>query len=172
MSSWLTKNRAGYFQNDWEFAVPHRKASLALRALDKFIKDNDLNFPVIGIFLRFGLPEDKSLIAHTTALSLFKPDEPLLFVEFPTPTPLGFPKEMENAINHPFNEIAHMLMTEFEARPHWAKNQPWVFSLSREMNIYGDNLLTFNKIIEKLDPIGMFSNDFVTTAGLTNAACE
>lgn len=165
MSSSLIQTDNKFFTDDWELAVPFSKAQNALRAVSEYAAHSGMRLPLIGLFLRFAPSDDLALLAHTTSLGAFKKGEPVLFIEFPTPSPVGFSTRMTNAINAIYENLATMLMLDFDARPHWGKNKNFVYDLQNQLQVYGDNFKRFQKVKDKFDPSGMFMTPFGINAG-------
>jgi FAD/FMN-containing dehydrogenase len=168
MSSVLTAKHQGFFQTDWEFALPLSQAQPALREMADMIKKRSASFPLIGVFLRFSSSEDRTLLAHSTVGEFFPAGEPIVFVEFPTPYPAGLPNELRDEYEKPYTELARLLIEKFHARGHWGKNRNWVFQLQNTLGVYGQNLKEFQGVAKELDPTGMFQNDFSKNAGISN----
>lgn len=167
MSSKFIESKNDFFQNDWELAIPFSKAFAALKVVYEHTKQNDMHLPLVGFLLRFAPSEDATLMAHTTSVGAFNKNEPVLLIEFPTPTPIGFPADMRASINYPYEQLARILITEFGARPHWGKNEAWTFKLQNELGSYGKNLDVFKTLVQKIDPVGMFATNFARQIGLT-----
>ena len=170
MASNLTADASSFLQNDREIAIPISRIAPVLSALRTYTKDHHTRLPLFGVFLRFAPAEDKSLLAHSTSVGEFSDGEPVVFVEIVTPEPVGFPADLKEAVEMPFEQMSHMLIKDFHGRPHWGKNKNWAFALARDLNFYEDNLLQFRYLLQTIDPLGMFSNEFAQNAGLIAAA--
>ena len=161
VSSHLTNDQEGFFQMDWEIAVPARRAQDALVAIKKHIEANDTCLPLVGVFIRFAPSEDKTLLAHTTSDgSDWREGEPAVFFEMPVYLPLGFSQQQFEQYERQFVEFAQILIEDFSGRPHWGKNRAWTFDLAVKENSYGANLERFKAVMNKYDPKGVFSNKF------------
>ena len=172
MSSVLTEYQKGFFQMDWELAVPYQKAQAALEAVRDLAKKNHLCLPLVGIFLRFAPAEDATLLAHTVALGEFHKGEPAMFIEMPVYLPTAFSPEQKAKYDHPYEEFARMLIEKFSARPHWGKNRDWLFKFAQDHDSYGVNLAEFRQTVKKLDPTGMFMNDWGKYVGFATPATD
>lgn len=166
MSSVLTPNQSGFFQMDWEIAVPKSRASAALLAVKAHIDANNICLPLVGVFLRFSPSESKSWLAHTTTGGDFIENEPVVFIEMPVYLPVGFSEDMKASYDSIYENFARMLVEKFGARVHWGKNRAWLFQLERDRASYGTNLDEFRSVVRELDPKGMFANSVSTDLGL------
>lgn len=166
MSSEFDAADQHFFQDDWELAVPLSQIDGAMRFVSKHAHDNGLHWPLIGVFLRFAPSEDTTLLAHSTSVGAFSLGEPVVFMEFPTPSLLGFPDAQRKAIEQKLIDMVTTLITHYHARPHWGKNALWTFLKQKDLNAYGDNYSLFKTIAADLDPQGMFSNAFFQEIGL------
>lgn len=165
MSSELITDDSKFFTRDWELAVPFSKAQAALLALSDYARLTRMRLPLVGVFLRFAPSSDRTLMAHTTSVGTFQKDEPVVFFEFPTPTPVGLSLSLTRSINSVYEGLARLLITEFGARPHWGKNATFTFELQNQMQSYGNNLARFQAVKDDLDPNGLFLSDFDVAAG-------
>lgn len=166
VTSNLSPYQAGLTQMDWELAVPSSKAQAALEAVREHIRKNKICLPLVGVFLRFAPSEDATLLAHTVSDGEFKKGEPVMFIEMPVYLPHGFTKEQRAQYDRPFEDIVKMLITNFNARPHWGKNRDWAFVLARDLKSYGQKFNEFREIVSELDPSGTFMNDWGRRVGL------
>lgn len=166
MSSEFLEPVGHFFQNDWEVAIPLSQANDVMAEISRFVGDNHMHFPLVGIMLRFAPAEDKGLLAHTVSDDYFLDEEPVMLVEFPTPLPMGFTKEMERKVDHPYEELVRLLIMKYRARLHWGKNQEWALSMVVRKGGYGENLKTFQAIRRELDQDGMFLTPFAHEVGL------
>jgi hypothetical protein len=166
VSSKLIDNKDKFFTNDWELAIPFSRAQEALQAVSEFALMNGIYLPLVGVFLRFAHSKDGTFLAHTVSAGAFDADEAVMFVEFPTPAPTGFSKTMTKEVNRPYEELAQMLITEFDARPHWGKNKLWAHQLEIERGAFDDNLAHFEAVRAELDPESLFRSDYLNAAGL------
>jgi hypothetical protein len=104
-------------------------------------------------------------MAHTTSVGAFSKGEPVVFFEFPTPAPVGLSPQTTRAIDGIYEDLARLLMTDFDARPHWGKNQDFTFSLANQLQAYGENVARFQQVKDVLDPEGLFMTAFDNNAG-------
>jgi FAD/FMN-containing dehydrogenase len=167
LSSDLISGRDGFFQTDWEFAVPLSQAQEAINTISKHFKSHHVHLPLVGVFLRFGHSEESSLLAHSASKGAFHLGEPIVFIEFPVFSPIGFPVKMLDAYNKPYEDLVKTLVTAYQARGHWGKNKNWVFQLQNKLGSYGDNLDRFQEIERTLDPYGVFINQFSKDGGIS-----
>lgn len=167
VSSHLTKNQNGFFQMDWEIAVPASQSEAAFRAIANHVEKNKTCLPLVGVFIRFAPAEDETLIAHTVANGTeWKKGETAVFFEMPVYVPVGFSQEQFKAYEKQFEEFTSMLITQFSGRPHWGKNRQWAFDLAMKQNSYGSQFREFKSVMNELDPEQTFINDFGKKLGL------
>jgi FAD/FMN-containing dehydrogenase len=161
VSSHLTKNQDGFFQMDWEIAVPAAKAEKAMQAIKKLTQDYNTCLPLVGVFIRFAPIESKSLLAHTVSNNQnWIEGETAVFFEMPVYIPQGFGPEEFDHYEKQYQEFASMLIRDFNGRPHWGKNKEWTFDLAIEQKSYGNNINDFYQIANELDPNNIFQNNF------------
>ena len=168
-SSFLTSHQEGFFQMDWEIVVPASKAQAALEKIYEHLKSQKVCLPLVGVFIRYGISEDQSLMAHTASGNGFKKGEPVVFLEIPVYLPTAFPQGRKQSYDSPYEEFARMLVRDFNGRGHWGKNREWLFKYQGQLNSYGEKLDAFQEVVNKMDPQGMFTNKFAKAMGL-NAA--
>ena len=72
----------------------------------------------------------------------------------------------------PYKEWVRRLIVDFGARPHWGKNDAWVFDLQDPAAAYGAAWGSFRAAIAELDPSGMFANPWLVARGLRAAPEE
>lgn len=166
VSSFLTEYQKGFFQMDWEIAVPKSRANAAMKAVLAHIRKNKICLPLVGVFLRFTPSLDETLMSHTTAYKDFVLNEPVVYIEMPVYLPVGFTPEMKQKYDSVFEEFATMLIRDHGARAHWGKNRDWVFGMQRDLDVYGDNLKKFQSVVTEMDPQGVFSNSFAESMGI------
>lgn len=167
-SSHLTKNQQGFFQMDWEIAVPHSRANEAMKFVKKHFKNNKSCLPLVGIFVRYAPSEGRSLLAHTNSSGGdWKEGETAVFFEAPVYLPVGFSPEQMELYEKTYVEFARELITKYSGRPHWGKNRQWTFDLARNLGAYGDHIDQFQMAIDRFDPHGTFANKFSENLGIT-----
>jgi FAD/FMN-containing dehydrogenase len=162
MSSELPPRQPIPIQRDWEMAIPRKHAHTVLREALETFKRHDICLPLVGVFIRFSLVEDTTLLAHTVAQGDFVKGEPMMFFEAPVFLPRGMRCPEMARYEKPFSELAERLVGELGARPHWAKNRRSLFvhQKNRRYPQYGDHIERFRRVVERLDPRGMFANQF------------
>lgn len=168
VSSHLISKQEGFFQMDWEIAVPSSKAQEALLAIKKHATDNNTCLPLVGVFIRFAPIENKTLLAHSGADEKeWVEGETAVFFEMPVYVPIGYTKERFEAYEKQYMQFARLLIERFSGRPHWGKNRQWAFDLVKANGSYQKNLEEFQTVINKYDPKGTYANDFAKGLGLT-----
>jgi hypothetical protein len=164
MSSDLTPYQP--FQRDWEIFIPKSRARDALQAAMTYFKAHKLCLPLIGVFLRFAPAEDTTLLAHSVAMGDFVAGEPGMFFEMPVFIPRKLTCSDQARYEKVYADLAEMLVRDYGGRAHWGKNRASLFQLQRRLNKYGANLKTFREIVKRMDPTGMFANQFGVDMGL------
>ena len=96
-----------------------------------------------------------------------KKGELVAFIEMPVYLPSGFSEDQIKEHEAAYEEFARMLVMKFDGRGHWAKNRNWLFSEGISRGMLDDNLNSFQKVLTKWDPKGLFSNQFGKTLGLS-----
>jgi hypothetical protein len=168
VSSHLISKQEGFFQMDWEIAVPSSKAQEALIAIKNHAKENNTCLPLVGVFVRFAPIESQTLLAHSGADDKnWVEGETAVFFEMPVYVPIGYSKERFDAYEKQYVEFAKLLIERFSGRPHWGKNRQWAFDLVKANGSYQKNLEEFQTVINKYDPQGTYGNDFAKGLGFT-----
>ena len=172
MSSEFTKLQTGMLQYDFEFAVPAQLAPQVFAEAHRYFNEEGLCFPLVGIFIRFSPVGDESWIAHTSSSALYETGEPVVFFEMPVYVPVGVPPDVAAEHLGPYYRWIERLVTEFNVRPHWGKNDDWVFDLQDPKKAYGPRWDAFNRAITELDPSGRFSNSWLEARGFRGSSPE
>lgn len=166
MSSELTLAQQGILQHDFEFAVPPDQAAAAFAAARRTFTAERICLPLVGVFIRFSKIEDETWIAHTSSSEQFRAGDYVTFFEMPMYVPEGIDEMTRAAFMAPYEQWIETLVVEHGARPHWAKNDDWVFRLQDADAAYGERLTEFRTTVESLDPDGVFSNAWAEAHGL------
>ncbi len=173
ITSTLVDGQDGFFQMDWEVAVPRANAAAAMQYINNFLhgqnaKNLDLRLPLVGVFTRYAKSEDHTLMAYTGTGGPFADNSHVVHIEMPIYVPAGFNQAQLDAYMAPFVEYVSVLIEEYGARAHWAKNREWTFDLQRQLGSfnYGDRLKKFNKAVATLDPNGVFANEYAKRIGI------
>lgn len=165
-SAFLTPYQKGFFQMDWEIAIPQSRAAEAMAWVKRHVEQNKICLPLVGVFLRFTPALDESLLGYTNAGGDFIKNEPVVYIEMPVYLPVGFTATQKAEYDRPFEELARTLITRFGGHAHWGKNRDWVFELQRNLGVYGDRIERFKKVAHELDPHGIFENSYSKMIGL------
>ena len=162
MSSELPPRQPIPQQRDWELAIPKKNAVAVLKEAFEFFKREKICLPLVGVFIRFSIVEDTTLLAHTVAQGDFVKGEPMMFFEMPVFEPRGMRCPDMARYEKPYSDFAEKMIREYGARPHWAKNRRSLFVYQQDKGYpqYGDHITRFRKVVEQLDPSGMFANQF------------
>lgn len=168
MSSELTLAQQGILQHDFEFAVPASRAAEVFAAAREYFAAEHICLPLVGVFIRFSRIEDEAWIAHTSASEEFEAGRYVTFFEMPIYMPEGLsPERLEDYMEGYRGWVRRLL--EMGARPHWGKNDAWVFDLHQPEQTYGPRWEQFRRTVARLDPEGVFSNQWSIDRGLTEA---
>ncbi len=167
VSSHLISEQEGFFQMDWEIAVPASRAQDALNAIKQHMLKNKTKLPLVGVFVRFAPAESASLMAHTNSHgSEWSKGGTAVFFEMPVYVPVGFSHEKFNQYEKQYVEFARMLITQFSGRPHWGKNREWTLKMAIDHGAYSETLQQFKQVRDHFDPDRIFINKFAQTIGL------
>lgn len=146
----LTKNLEASIYTEMEIAVPMKYFISALKKsvqLHKYYKekyDYNTKYPIL---VRFTNEDKKSLLSMVSGRNS-------VFFDIFNKASL----HKDPLLNKLFMEYENMMIEEFKGRPHYGKKH---YLTKKKMNkIYGKNLEKFNEIRKKLDPKGMFMNDY------------
>ncbi len=176
ISSDLTDQQNGLTQMDWEIAIPASKLSAAMNELGQFVKKKKICLPLVGVFIRFALSENKTLLAHTVSVDGFKENELVAFIEMPIFLPAGFEDNAKFEHEKNFYDFAKLLIEKYQGRAHLGKNMDWVFPVEIKLHRYANNLEKFKKVMDKYDPNQMFQNKFSSFLNLSpkekNKSCD
>ncbi len=179
ITSPLVDGQDGFFQMDWEVAVPRKNAAAAMQYINNFLagqnaKNLEVRLPLVGVFTRYAKSENETLMAYTGTGGPFEDGTHVVHIEMPIYVPAGFSKAEMEAYMAPFVEYVTVLIEKYGARAHWAKNREWAFDLQRQLGSfdYGDRLEKFNKAVEEFDPHGVFANDFGSRIGIQYPASD
>ena len=81
-----------------------------------------------------------------------------MMLEFVTYDPQRIQGKRREKMDRPINEFVKMLVTIFQARPHWGKNRDWVLEEAVKAGNYGTQLQEFLEVKSELDPRDVFGN--------------
>jgi len=168
-------------QTDWEVAVPFPRWAEAFSLLRDYLTrlqpDGSPAFclPLMGVYIRF-TRVTTALMSHAAAGGSFKLGDPVMFVEIPQFLPSFDLKKAEDqrladqimtGFEANYHGFIELMLENVEARVHWAKNRHTLFQKQMETNpVRRKQLQDFNKEIWKLDPTGVFSNEFMREVGI------
>ncbi|MEM6992634.1 MAG: D-arabinono-1,4-lactone oxidase, partial [Myxococcota bacterium] len=91
------------------------------------------------------------------------------FFEMPIYVPEGISAAQLEEFMDKYERWVQRLIEEFGARPHWGKNDAWVFDMHDPVEAYGSRFDSFRDAIVELDPEGVFSNAWSIDRGLREA---
>ncbi|MCO4795356.1 MAG: FAD-binding protein [Bacteriovoracaceae bacterium] len=165
-SSDFTEKAGGFFQMDWEIAVPASELSEAMRSVQAHVEKNKICLPLVGIFVRFSRVGDETLMAHSSVGGSFKKGELVAFIEMPVYLPVGFSRNQARAYDKIYEDFAKLLVNKHKGRAHWAKNRNWIFPYQKNLGRMNENTVRFKKIVRQMDPNGLFRNKFSDIIGI------
>jgi FAD/FMN-containing dehydrogenase len=151
-SNILTKNNEEVsYYTEMEIAVPvdHVKEAVnkAIQLYKKY-KDKYNYSSDYSILVRFTKPDKRSLLSMAA-------DRDTAFIDM-----FNKAEYHDNKyLNMLFKEFHDYVVDKFKARPHYGKKH--YLTHKQMLHIYGDRINKFNKIKKRLDPDGIFSNDYV-----------
>lgn len=145
---------------DWEVAIPQSQIAAAMKGLKRYFSDKELSLPITGVYLRFTPVEETTLISNAVGDGLFKKGEIATFIEFPSYYPIGFPVDKKEPYSRLYEGAIKLLIEKYHGRPHWGKNNEAVFKAHRSTGNEKAIVAQFKKLVESLDPNGLFSNDY------------
>lgn len=148
-----------YTFDDFSFAFPEEKAYDVLKTIEEFAFINKFAFPLSGLLMRFAKSDPtSSYLSHLER----EGQSPKLYVmaEFAQHRPFNFTIDEEKEFQSLRSKLMKVLLEKHQVSFHWGKNVDRV--LSDGSKVYGSNVSNFRKIVEKLDPNGMFSGPLVS----------
>jgi hypothetical protein len=167
MSSALAPARNRPFERDWEIFIPGINAQAALNIAKAYFKQNRLCLPLIGVFIRFAPAEDGTLIAHTVKQGAFDQGPAGMFFEIPVFLPKGMYCGDQARYEKVYADLAEIMVSPpIGGRGHWGKNRRSLFQLQRRQGTFGNNMKQFREMVKRIDPKGMFANQFGVDIGL------
>jgi hypothetical protein len=115
---------------------------------------------LFGVVVRVVISRDDTLLGHTAALEGFTNGGLALVLDFLVYEPIGLTARARQELEAVWISLVKELIVRFGARPHWGKNQDWVFEFAIENGAYRDSLPRFVEQLRSLDANGTFSNAF------------
>jgi len=79
---------------------------------------------------------------------------------------IGLTEREKEEYHSKFENFVKILIKKHHGRAHWAKNQEWTFTLQGKEGALRKNFIKFQKVINKWDPYGVFSNNYGKIIGL------
>ena len=161
-------------QLDYEIAVPMTYMPQAAVYTHEFMngqnsKNRKIVLPLNGIFARFGIAEDNTLMAYTGAGGPWIDGEPVGYFEVTNYVPIGWSEEATAEYLELTVEYVTHLIINFAGRSHWTKSRDWVFELEQSLGNtnYDGRFDRFNAVVGQLDPTGVFANPMAKRFGIT-----
>jgi hypothetical protein len=147
-----------FTQLEYEGALPMSEVQAAVQYL-KSIYDRDGSCQhLTGTIMRFDVADENLLMSANHARPGVSDGEKMVHLEFVEYW--GYELDeggLEKWVSTPYTEIITHLVDNFDFWPHWGKNDEWVFTEASVMARNAGERATFNRIIAKLDPYGVFS---------------
>ena len=84
--------------------------------------------------------------------------------------PTGFPQARRQEYDFAYEEFARILVGQFGGRAHWAKNRNWIFKWQRNLGRMNDKLKAFQRVMQEMDPEGLFANQYAQDLGLRDSS--
>jgi L-gulono-1,4-lactone dehydrogenase len=146
----LTNNQEAGSYTEAEIAVDIKKWNSAVDDVIKLYFEHKKNnnyksgWPLLVRFTQ----SDDSLIGMTSGRNS-------VFIDTFNTSGKAKDKNLENY----FKDFENLLIDKYQGRPHYGKRN---YLDSKKMKkIYGKNAVEFNKIRKSMDPVGMFSNNYI-----------
>lgn len=162
----ITSNYPGFSATDWEVALPKSQTQDALRVIEEVVNKYDTALPSIGVVIRFDQATDNSLMSGVSTRNGIPAGEPMVHLEIPVFTPWKMRGEDLERWQKPWKEVMTRLVTEFDARPHWGKNQDWLLRHPAALQRIAPEMARFQSVINEIDPTGVFSNRWIARLGI------
>jgi FAD/FMN-containing dehydrogenase len=156
-----------FSQRDWEVVIPESEIETALRYVKSKLEEYQLYNPAIGVVIRADQATADSLLAGSAVGRGIPPGERLYHLEFPIYWPYEFSAEQFAAYEMPYAEIILYLIENHNVRPHWGKNRNDIFWNRLTLASNADRRALFQPSINRLDPYGVFANEFLRNAGFS-----
>ena len=168
MQTWMIPDTQIRFnQTDWEVVVPLDQFDAMVNAIEDFVEANGLAFSVVGAYIRVDQADDASILGGNALGPSFTQGEPLVHFEIPVFIPWDMAPDQRAAYEQRWRDLFEMLLDDFDVRPHWGKNQDWVFSHPSVLAENESRRARFQAVIDELDPDGVFARPFLARAGFS-----
>jgi FAD/FMN-containing dehydrogenase len=159
-SEYLSAEARSLRTRDFELAFPRSQMIPALTASAEYFAKHKIALPLVGLFIRFSRVDDESLLSLASTGGEFVAGEPAMYTEFTYYKPAGLREAEMARYEAVYADWVRLMIRDYHARVHWAKNKPFAFVLSREAGNLQDRLQRFQRVIDQLDPDGLFRNKF------------
>ncbi len=167
LDSRVFAKQKGFSQLEYEGGMPMSEIQGAVQYLNSVYNRDGICQPLIGTIMRFDRADDGTLISGNHVRQGLNQGDPMVHLEFVEFWGYDINQEtFDNFIDAPYHEIISHLADNYNFNPHWGKNDEWVFSHPSIKARNAADRATFNAQIAKLDPYGVFMNDFFRTADL------
>jgi FAD/FMN-containing dehydrogenase len=149
-----------------EVVVPPGRSRQALLAIRDLVRRRPCEL-FGALWLRFTRVTSSSLIGNNVASSRYHGNDLALFIELEAYTPKGLTAEQFAEYDELNTALLKTLIDQFDARPHWGKGERWTHVYSQSHDTFDGRREAFRKVLDEVDPHGVFANDFSDEVGLT-----
>lgn len=168
MQEWMIPDtQIRFSQTDWEVAVPLDQFDSMVNAIEDYVEQHGLAFSVVGAYIRLDQADDASLLGGNALGTGFEQNEPIVHFEIPVFIPWDMAPDQRDAYESRWRNLFKMLLDNYNVRPHWGKNQNWVFSHPSVLAENASRRARFQTAINQLDPNGVFARQYLARAGFT-----
>lgn len=146
----LTNNQEAGSYTEAEIAVNVKDWENSIDDVIKLYFEHKKNNNYISswpLLVRFTMSDD-SLIGMTSGINS-------VFIDAFNSSSKTKDKNLDNY----FKDFENLLINKYKGRPHYGKRN--YLDSGKMKKIYGQNVVEFNKIRKLMDPVGMFSNDYI-----------
>jgi FAD/FMN-containing dehydrogenase len=164
-SEYLSDEARSLRTRDFELSFPRSQMVPALLASREYFAKHRVSLPLVGLFIRFSQVDDESILSLASAGGEFRAGEPAMYTEFTYYKPAGLREAEMARYESVYAGWVKQMIRDHHARAHWAKNKPFAFALQREAGNLQDRLERFQRVIDQLDPGGLFRNQFGEDVG-------
>lgn len=166
MMEWMfAPGQLQFTQTDWEVAVPLDQFDSMVNSVNSFVKANGMAFSIIGAFIRLDEVGDDSILGGNSVGPDFEPGERIVHFEVPNFVPWNMAPNQRAYYEKRWHEMMEMIVDSYSVRPHWGKNQNWLFSHPSVLAENAARRARFQNVINQLDPKGVFARKHLASAG-------
>jgi hypothetical protein len=168
MLTWrFAPGQVKFSQTDWEVAIPLSQFDAMVNQVNSYVKSTGLAFSVIGTFIRMDKAADDSLLGGNALGTGFAAGDRIVHFEVPAFVPWDMAPDQRDTYEQRWRDLFTLILDNYTVRPHWGKNQNWVFSYPRVLAENASRRGRFQTVINQLDPGGRFARLHLARAGFT-----